>query len=79
MADKDTYEQVERALQAHASAQTDGGLLMHWTLAMAVVSADDPNETHYIYANHDGAPHEWLGLQAMAHRRAMRWEAGEGE
>lgn len=74
-----TYEAVEAALRAHVADETDGGYLAAWTIAAAAVSVADSTETHYVYANHDGAPHEWLGLQAMAHRRAMRWDAGEGE
>lgn len=74
-----TYAALEDALRAHIADETDGGYLTAWTLAAAAVSPADPNETHYTYANHEGAPHEWLGLQAMAHRRAMRWEAGDGD
>lgn len=76
---EDTWQGVEDAIRAHVLDESGGGYLTHWTLAAAAVSPDDARETHYVYANHDGAPHEWLGLQAMAHRRAMRWEAGEGE
>lgn len=75
----ETYRVMEQAIRDHVADATDGGYLTAWTLASAAVSPTDSNETHYIYANHDGAPHEWLGLQAMAHRRAMRWDAGQGE
>lgn len=73
-----TWDALEEALRTHVADETDGGYLAAWTLAAAAVSPADPNETHYVYANHDGAPHEWLGLQQMAHRRAMRWDAGDG-
>jgi len=74
-----TWQAVEDAIRAHVFDETDGGYLTHWTLAAAAVRPESSDVTSYTYANHDGAPHEWMGLQAMAHRRAMRWEASEGE
>lgn len=76
---KETYAALEEALRAHVADESEGGYLTHWTLAAAAARPESPDSTSYIYANHDGAPHEWLGLQAMAHRRAMRWEAGDEE
>jgi hypothetical protein len=73
-----TYAALEEALRAHVADETDGGYLVHWTLAAAAARPDDSDSTEYVYANHDGPPHEWLGLQSMAHRRAMRWQAGDG-
>jgi hypothetical protein len=74
-----TYEALEQALRAHVADETDGGVLSAWTLVAAAVRPEDAPATSYIHAHHDGAPHEWLGLQAMAYRRAMRWDAGEGD
>lgn len=75
----ETYEALEAAIRAHVAEETNGGYLTAWTLAAAAASVTDSGETHYSYANHDGAPHEWLGLQSMARRRAMRWQFEEGE
>jgi hypothetical protein len=73
----DTYRAVEDAIRAHVADETEGGYLTAWTLACAAVSPSDANATSYVYANHDGAPHEWLGLQSMARRRAIRWQHDE--
>jgi hypothetical protein len=70
----ETYAAMERAIRAHVNDVTEGGYLSGWTLAASAVSPTDANATNYIYANHDGAPHEWLGLQSMARRRAVRWQ-----
>lgn len=75
----ETHRKLEEALREHVTDETDGGYLTSWTMAAAAASPNDAESTHYVYANHDGAPHEWLGLQAMAHRRAMRWQAEQGE
>jgi len=73
-----TYEAVEAAIREHMADENDGAYLTAWTLAAAGADPADPETTHYVYANHNGAPHEWMGLQAMAARRAARWDAGEG-
>lgn len=75
----ETYRAVEEALQRHVADENDGALLTAWTLGAAAISVSRSDETHYVYMNHDGPPHEWLGVQWMMRRRAMRWEAGEGE
>ena len=74
-----TYAALEDAIRAHVADETSGGYLTCWYLAAAAARPEDAQCTEYVYANHDGAPHEWLGLQWMAQRRAMRWEAGEGD
>lgn len=72
----ETYAAVEEAIQAHLADENDGAYLTHWHLVAAGAVPTASNETVYQYANHDGAPHEWIGLLWMAHRRAMRWESG---
>lgn len=74
---KETYEALETALRAHVADEANGAYLTGWSLTAAGVSSTDPNATEYIYANHDGPPHEWLGLQQMARRRAIRWQHDE--
>jgi hypothetical protein len=76
---KATYEELEEAIRKHIADATEGGYLTAWTLTAAAARPEDADTTEYLYVNHDGAPHEWLGLQSMAHRRAMRWEAGLSE
>jgi hypothetical protein len=71
----ETYRAVEDALRAHMADENDGAYLVHWHLVSAGVVPADADRTVYQYANHDGAPHEWVGLLWMAQRRAMRWEA----
>lgn len=74
-----TYAVLEDAVRAHVADETDGGYATAWHIVAAAVSPDSPDETHYQYVTHDGAPHEWIGLLWMAQRRAMRWEADEGD
>lgn len=70
----ETYEALEDALRAHVADATDGGYLTAWTLTAHAVVPDDAGASRYVYANHDGAPHEWTGLLHMALRRATRWQ-----
>jgi len=66
------YQALENAVRAYVAEMGDGAYLTGWTLTASAASAGDPNATEYVYATHQGPPHEWLGLLAMAERRAAR-------
>lgn len=67
-----TYDAMEEAIRAHVLDATEGGYMAGWVLTAAAVPPSEPDSSHYLYANHEGAPHEWLGLLRMAVRRAER-------
>lgn len=73
-----TFELVEKALAEHVADENNGSLLTQWFIVACGVSTTDPMVSHYQYMNHDGAPHEWLGLLHMAIRRANGFN-GVGE
>ncbi len=75
----ETYAAMEDAIRAHVADETDGGYLTAWHLAAHAAIPADADGSSYVYATHDGAPHEWWGLLNMAQRRAARWDEGERE
>lgn len=68
---KETYEAVQEALKAHMADEYHGAYLIHWVLAAHAVDSADPNASYYAYFNHEGPPHEWMGLVTMLERRAL--------
>jgi hypothetical protein len=68
----ETYERMQEAVRQHVADATDGGYMSGFFLVAAAVKPETADATDYVYANHDGAPHEWLGLLGMAERRARR-------
>jgi hypothetical protein len=69
---EETYNAVEKAIQAHMAADRGGALLNHWVLIAHGISATERDMSHYLYLNHDGPPHEWMGLFDMAMSRISR-------
>ncbi len=72
-----TYTALIDALRIHVADETDGGYLTAWHLVAHAAVPADPDASSYVYATHEGAPHEWTGLLHMALRRAYRWQDEE--
>lgn len=68
---KETYEAVEAALKAHMADEHDGAFLTQWVIAAHAIDSTEANASYYEYFNHDGPPHEWMGLVSMLERRAL--------
>jgi hypothetical protein len=68
----ETYNAIEKAIQAHLAEEKNGALLNHWLLVAHGISATESDLSHYLYLNHDGPPHEWMGLLDMAMSRFSR-------
>lgn len=72
-----TRQALEDAVRAHVADEADGAYATAWHMVAHGAVPTDPDASSYIYATSLGAPHEWLGLLDMAHRRGMRWQSEE--
>lgn len=62
---EETGDDVEKAIKAHYSSETGGGMLTDWTLAMTGIGMSSERPAEYVFGSSATPVHSLIGLAYM--------------